>query len=303
MILTAYLIMQDRAVDAVSIFTKIEEDEAYKVSDLAYDFQKAYLSFFDADTPGDDAFDVYEKYKISTLPASKMALLEKMRVALVEMGDPSKADDDFDSIALAAKKDAVKEKLDFEKNDDSSITFSYANLTKMTLNFYILNVEVNFSEQPFEVLANGFTLISPNESVEIDVPAVPPGQTGSYTYTLPQLLVNNQFVCEAKSGGVTVAKQCYDNELLVQTAPKLGEIRVLDRETNQPMELVYMKVFGRRKDNGEPIFFKDGYTDFRGRFNYSKRSDDQLANMTELVGLAYTDSFGALIFSVPFPTN
>merc|ERR1711937_168213 len=104
---------------------------------------------------------------------------------------------------------------------------------------------------------------------------------GSYTYTLPQLLVNNQFVCEAKA----------------------GEIRVLDRETNAPMEQVYCKIFGRRKDNGEPIFFKDGYTDFRGRFNYSRRSDDQLANMTELVGLAYTDSFGALIFSVPFPTN
>merc|ERR1712096_595709 len=232
-----------------------------------------------------------------------MALLEKMRVALVEMGDPSKADDDFDVIQLAAKKDAVREKLDFSKNRDHSVTFSYSNLTEISLNFYVLNVEVNFSEQPFEVLANGFTLISPNESVTIQVPEVPPGQSGTFTYQLEQSMINHQFVLEAKSGGATVAKQCYDNELLVQTAPKLGEIRVLDRETNQPMELVYCKVFGRRKDNGEPIFYKDGYTDVRGRFNYSARSDDQMDHMTELVGLAYTDSFGALIFQVPFPTN
>lgn len=301
MILTAYLIMQDRAVDAVSIFTRISEEEAYHVSDLAYDLQKAYLSFFDADTPGDDAFDVYEKYKISTLLPSKMALLEKMRVALVEMGDPARADDDFDAIQLAAKKDGVKEKLDFEKNGEHSITFTYANLTEITLNFYILNVEVNFSEQPFEVLANGFTLITPNESTTIQVPEIPPGQSGTFTYNLEQSMINHQFVLEARAGGATVAKQCYDNELLVQTAPKLGEIRVLDRETNQPMEQVYMKIFGKRKDNGDSIFYKDGYTDMRGRFNYAKRSDNQVDQMSELVGLAYTDSFGALIFNVPFP--
>merc|ERR1711964_381918 len=171
--LTGYLIMQDRAVDAVNIFTKIPEEEAYAVSELAYDMMKAYLSFFDADTPGDDAFDVYEKYKISTLLPSKMALLEKMRIALVEMADPAKADDDFDLIQLASKKDAVREKLEFWKNNEEhTITFRYSNVEEITLNFYVLNVEVNFSEQPFEVLANGFTLISPNATKTITVPPV-----------------------------------------------------------------------------------------------------------------------------------
>jgi len=263
---------------------------------------KAYLSFFDADTPGDDAFDVYEKYKISTLLPSKMALLEKMRIALVEMADPAKADDDFDLIQLASKKDAVREKLEFWKNNEEhTITFRYSNVEEITLNFYVLNVEVNFSEQPFEVLANGFTLISPNATKTITVPPVQPGDSGEYTYQLERSMINHQFVLEAKAGALTLAKQLYDNELLVQTAPKLGEIRVLDRETNQPMDLVYCKIFGRRKDNGESIFYKDGYTDIRGRFNYSGRSDDQLDHMSELVGLAYTDSFGALIFQVPFP--
>ena len=37
-----------------------------------------------------------------------------------------------------------------------------------------------------------------------------------HTLQLEQSMVNHQFVLEAKAGALTVARQCYDNELLVQ---------------------------------------------------------------------------------------
>ena len=36
----------------------------------------------------------------------------------------------------------------------------------------------------------------------------------------------------------------------------------------------YIKVYGRKKNGGggDAVFFKDGYTDLRGRFNYAELS-------------------------------
>jgi hypothetical protein len=57
---------------------------------------------------------------------------------------------------------------------------------------------------------------------------------------------------------------------------------------------VYVKVYARMND-GQVAFFKDGYTDLRGRFDYTSLSTDQLDSVTRFSMLILSDENGAVI--------
>merc|ERR1719419_1083964 len=71
----------------------------------------------------------------------------------------------------------------------------------------------------------------------------------------------------------------YDNEIDVQVSQKVGEVRVISTEeksAGMPVAGAYCKVYSRNND-GTTQFFKDGYTDIRGRFNFRDLStSDQI---------------------------
>lgn len=62
-------------------------------------------------------------------------------------------------------------------------------------------------------------------------------------------------------------KPIYHQLMSIQVSTDVGEVRVLAKEDGRPISGGYAKVYARLK-TGETIFYKDGYTDFRGRFNY-----------------------------------
>jgi len=66
----------------------------------------------------------------------------------------------------------------------------------------------------------------------------------------------------------------YDNEIDVQVAAAVGEVRVISTEektSGQPVAGAYCKVYSKNND-GTVQFFKDGYTDCRGRFDFKNIS-------------------------------
>jgi hypothetical protein len=54
-----------------------------------------------------------------------------------------------------------------------------------------------------------------------------------------------------------------------------GHLRVTAKETGKPLPKVYVKAYARMKD-GAVRFYKDGYTDLRGRFDYSSLNSNEL---------------------------
>lgn len=76
-------------------------------------------------------------------------------------------------------------------------------------------------------------------------------------------------VCNSKSG-LKVIKTYFSSKMKVRIFEKFGELKVyFTKENSQevPLPKSYVKVYQRKK-NGEVKFFKDGYTDLRGRFDY-----------------------------------
>jgi hypothetical protein len=65
-------------------------------------------------------------------------------------------------------------------------------------------------------------------------------------------------------------------------------------KTEKPLSKVYVKIYARMKD-GNIQFFKDGYTDLRGRFDYVSLNTNELDNVIRFSILILSPENGALI--------
>ena len=64
-------------------------------------------------------------------------------------------------------------------------------------------------------------------------------------------------------------------QVQVQVVEGYAQARVTHSETRKPLSAVYVKVYARMKD-GQVKFYKDGYTDLRGIFDYGSLSTNEL---------------------------
>ena len=73
---------------------------------------------------------------------------------------------------------------------------------------------------------------------------------------------------EVIGAGQRKAQAYHANTLKLTLAENYGRIEALDSATGKPVAKAYVKVYARL-NNGTVRFFKDGYTDLRGRFDYA----------------------------------
>ena len=76
--------------------------------------------------------------------------------------------------------------------------------------------------------------------------------------------------------------------------------RVTDQDKGAPIDTVYVKVYAQTK-NGKVKFYKDGYTDLRGRFDYATLSTNELDNVRRFSILVYSDENGAEVHEAEPP--
>ena len=80
----------------------------------------------------------------------------------------------------------------------------------------------------------------------------------------------------------------------MQTIEQYGQVRVAHQLTGAPLPAVYVKVYARLRD-GAVRFYKDGYTDLRGRFDYASLSTNELDGAERFAILVLSDEHGAVI--------
>ena len=79
----------------------------------------------------------------------------------------------------------------------------------------------------------------------------------------------------------------------VRLTENYGQLRAADL-SGKPLPKVYVKVYARTAD-GQVKFYKDGYTDLRGRFDYASVSTPEKQPVTRFAILALSDERGAMI--------
>ncbi len=283
-----YLTLQDRVEDALDWFGRVSREGI--AERMQYDYLDAYLAFYRGDLAragkiakahADEGVDRWRDRFAQV--RSQVDEIERGASATVAVDAENRDQVQGAEAAKAAALDLLVE--------GGKIRLDYRNVTSCALNFYPMDIELLFSRSPF--LQEGsaqFAFIRPMLTREVALPA----GKDTLTVDLPAEFRAKNVMVEAVAGGVRAAQAYYANTLRAQVIEPYGQVVVTHAETRKPVAGAYVKVYAKHTD-GSVTFFKDGYTDLRGRFDYASLNTNELDRTERLALLILSDEFGALV--------
>ena len=177
------------------------------------------------------------------------------------------------------------------KVEAKQIKLGYENLKACTVNYYPMDIELLFSRNPFiQDQSAQFSLIRPvlSQSIELDA------DKKEHAIPLPDRFKSSNVMIEVVAGGLRKSQAYYANAMRALVVENYGQVKVTHQDTGKPLSKVYVKVYGKLS-SGEVKFFKDGYTDFRGRFDYVSLNTNELDRTEKLALLILSAEHGAMI--------
>jgi hypothetical protein len=118
--------------------------------------------------------------------------------------------------------------------------------------------------------------------------------TTAVKIAVPDHLKLMNMVIELTGEGKQLFESYYASHLKVNILEAFGELKVYDQETDKPLSSVYVKVFAR-DNSGKETFYKDGYTDLGGRFDFVQTSGNKIGQVKRFAILVLSDKLGSII--------
>jgi acyl-CoA-binding protein len=259
--MTYYLLLQDRITEADAAFGRI--NPAKIQTRMQYDYCAAYLEMFNDDPK--KAPSIVAKYVNYPVDRWKntfntiMAQLDEIEGKGNKVVDPMDKGMQQDNLA------ATEPSFEFTL-ENKAIQLIWQNLETVRVNYYLMDVELLFSRNPFvQQGGNQFASIRPNATREVTLLK---GQN-KIGIPLPDDLAKRNVLVEVVGAGKTRSAAYYANEMDVKFTENYGQVRVIENAPGgKTLPKVYVKVYAKLAD-GSVKFHKDGYTDLRGRFDYA----------------------------------
>jgi len=286
-----YLLLQDRVKEATEFFKRI--NLAKLSSRVQYDYMLAYLGFYTL--ASDDIRAITARY--ADYPVMRWRKrFQQISVQLDETeGSKTELIDKKDRDEVQTLLADTAASLDF-KIEARQVTLTWQNLKKCQVNYYPMDIELLFSKNPFvKEHQEGFAFIRPNttQAIELD-DCQEDGSPCRMTFDLPAKYKNSNLMVEISADGIKKARAYFANSLDSRIIKNYGHLKVSHDETDKPLAGVYVKVYAEMK-SGAVQFYKDGYTDQRGRFDYISLSTDDLDYVSRFAILVLSDDYGAEI--------
>jgi hypothetical protein len=283
---TYYLLLQDRIEEALAFHKRISPDQL--TEKLQHDYLGLYLAFYQGDLKKARALakkhagHPVDKWRhLFAAANSQLDEIEGKEGVLVDKEDRGQKQDQ-----LAGTQASFEFKV-----EDRQVQLSYQNLEHVTVNYYPMDVELLFSRQPFmKEDTDHFTYLVPNTTAKIELPA----KKTAHTFALPEAFHSSNVMVEIVANGIRKSQAYYANTLAVQMIENYGQVRITDQAKGKALPKTYVKVYGKLA-NGQVRFYKDGYTDLRGRFDYVSLNTGELDTVTSFAILILNDQHGAII--------
>lgn len=257
-----HLFLQDRVEEALARFKGI--DPAQLPARLQHDYFQCYAAFYEGDTAA--ARTLAAKYADHPVPrwkklfAEVAAQLNEIDGAAAKREKGDEPDREQEQGGLADTEPGF----DF-KVEKQTISLAWKNLGEVTLNYYLMDPEFSFSSNPFVGQDAGrFSIIKPSKTA---VQALPKDKT-QLDVPLPAEYAKANVLVEVIGAGQRKTQAHHANTLKLNLTENYGRLEARDSTTDKPLPKAYVKVYARL-NNGTVRFFKDGYTDLRGRFDYA----------------------------------
>lgn len=299
MTVTGYLLVQDRIAEALAFFSRINAQNLD--ARMQYDYMAAYCDFFDGELNVARAIvKKYAEHPVDRWRQMFAAMAQQIREfdsADRDSGTPDTIDPD-DRNQLIAQLAASECTFDVAV-DQKGVELDYQNLETIHVNYYLMDIELLFSRNPFVQQQSGnFAHIHPNLTQTYELPS----NRRQFQFELPEQLRNRNVLVEVVGRGKTKRAAWYSNSLTLQVSDNYGQLRASDEKGRRPLPGVYVKTYARMKD-GSTRFHKDGYTDLRGRFDYASLSTSDLDQVERFALLVMSDDHGAVVREVAPPTR
>lgn len=267
-----YLFLQDRVEEALARFKAV--DATRLPTRLQHDYFQCYAAFYEGDVAAARgvaskrlASDRSDKSDQSDLPPRWKTLFKDVLTQADEVDGkatkpekPAQPDREAQQSTLAATEPGF----DF-KVEKQTISLNWKNLSEVTLNYYLMDPEFSFSSNPFVSQDAGrFSIIKPNKTA---TQALPQDAT-KLDIPLPGEFAKANVLVEVIGAGKRQTQAYHANTLKLALTENYGRLETRDLTTDKPLPKAYVKVYAKL-NNGTVRFFKDGYTDLRGRFDYA----------------------------------
>jgi hypothetical protein len=262
MSVTYQLFLQDRVEEALARFHSV--DAKALPTKIQHDYFRCYADFYEGNLA--EARGIAANYAGHPVARWRNLFAEVgSQIDEIEGKAAAKKDDDKpDREKQQAELAATEPTFDF-KVENKSIALTWKNLGDVTINYYLMDPEFSFSSSPFVSQDSGrFSIIKPSSSAK---QALPKGKD-ALDIPLPGEFAKANVLVEIVGAGQRKAQAYHANTLKLTLAENYGRIEALDSATGKPVAKAYVKVYARL-NNGTVRFFKDGYTDLRGRFDYA----------------------------------
>ena len=306
-----YMLIQNRIEEALAWFGKV--DASKLATKMQYDYFAAYLGFYRGEY--DQAAQLAGKYaeypvlmwkdlfaQVGDQVRQRKALQAGQDITSVTSleGNSNRLQRMLTDGREAKQTEAAAETPTLDlANQDGNVSIEYRNLTDLKVNYYLMDIELLFSRNPF-VSRSGdkVPVIEPNLSEQLALESA----IGSRRIDLPAQLKNRNLLVEVTARGISRSTLVTANSLAVTVVEPFGRVQVLSAQGRSPLEQAYVKVYARHKD-GSIKFYKDGYTDLRGQFDYATLSTSALDTVDRFAILLLHESQGAVVREAAPPTR
>ena len=279
-----YLFLQDRVEEALPRLQKVKAE--LLPTKLEYDYFRAYGAFYEENLAAARGLaNQYADYPV-----------DRWRKLFAEVGEQI---DEVEGKGRVAGKPSGKEgreatqaqlaesepTFDF-KVENRQVSLTWRNLREVTVNYYRMDPEFLFSSSPFVTQDAGrVSMIKPNKSL---VEKLPEGK-GAKDFGLPADLMKANILVEVLGAGQRKAQTYHSNTFRLSLAENYGRLEVRDAAEDRPLSKAYVKVYARLRD-GTVRFFKDGYTDLRGKFDYASLNSSATDKVVPFQGKAVAET-------------
>ncbi len=287
-----YLLAQDRADAALAVLGRVDVNQI--VDRMQYDYVAAYASCLIGDITR--ARELAARWR--EMPVTRWShrftalanMLDELTGAATSVADPLSRDQQHADLA------AHQPTFDLVLDRDGVVIYNQ-HVTSLELRFFEMDVELLFSRQPFvQSDIARFSFIEPGHREYLTNP--PP----EHRVAWPPALRGKNVVVEAVGVGQRKARIHYANDLATHLAHQYGQVRVQRASDRVPLPATYVKVYAQ-KHGGTVAFYKDGYTDLRGWFDYASLSTNDLDHVEKFAILVSSDQAGAAILEAGPPAR
>ena len=180
--------------------------------------------------------------------------------------------------------------------EGGELIVEHTGVREASVRFYRMDLELLFSRQPFfGADSSRFGFIEAGRVEALPLPA-----TGPTRWPLPVELRRHSLVVEVVGDGARASATHVAHQLAIAVTAPYGRVQVRHAGTGAPRVAAYVKCYARSRGGGVQ-FYKDGYTDVCGRFDYATLSTDDLDRVERFALLVVDDQAGAAVVEAAPP--